>query len=210
MLRPENFFDEHTQCQVYVFRVKSCRVGSFRRFKNFSKTETITDAFGLQYDINRQQDETWSDDGLSEQTEKWLKDKSLEVRVYVDPKSNRVKWVKPAGPIGVKGKGKAYDKAQGRKRIETYPANSYAEISQSDTRDLKEDMMVRHVSDDDKALPLNPDWQVRQGGAGRADSAGEYKRVLDKESTDDQGGKTVISGEERQSIRWELSIDIAP
>lgn len=210
MQRPEGFFDEHTQCQVYVFRVKSCRVGSFQGSKNQSGTETINDAFGLQYHVERQYDETWSSGGLSEETKEWLKDKSLAVRVYVDPKSNRIQWVEPQGPIGVQGEGKSYSKAQGRQRIETYPTNTYREISRSDSKDLAEDMMVLHVSKHDKDLPLNPDWKAQQGGAGQANGKGEYKRILDKDSTDDEGGKTTIRGEERHSIKWELSVEINP
>jgi hypothetical protein len=210
MQRPEGFFDEHTQCQVYVFRVKSCRVGSFQGSKNQSGTETINDAFGLQYHVERQYDETWSSGGLSEETKEWLTDKSLAVRVYVDPKSNRIKWIEPQGPIGVQGRGKAYSKAQGRQRIETYPTNTYREISRSDSKDLEEDIMVSHVSEHDKDLPMNPDWKAQQGGTGQASGRGESKRVLDKDSTDDEGGKTTIRGEERHSIKWELSVEINP
>lgn len=214
-LRPdEGYDDENTGCRVYPLRVKNVRLNGFMRRLSIDASETENDAMGLTLHTNRRVDEHWWQDGLAEDTEEWLDEEDLEVRVYVDHGSNRIRWVKLSGPVGLKAKGKRWSHTDGRKRVPTrdgqLPGYVYNDISRSGSNDLEDTMKVGVVSDTDKDLPLNPDWKAQGGSSKSAKGEGKKDRPLNRELTDEDGTKTVITGNETKTLKWQLRLEVSP
>ena len=204
----EPFVDEDTNCLVFTFRVKNIRENGFSRTRNLSGAESQTDAFGLVVERRVQVDEHWSSEGLCRETEDWLKEESLKIRVYIDRDSNAIKWVRPAGPIGLKAKGTRWSRTDGRRRIEESPYNSYRTISGSNSEDLEEDMLIAEVSERDKDLPMNEDWKARSGSQRSAQGEGRLDRPLEYKKTADEGVHDTRTGQEVKTIKWRLTLAV--
>ena len=209
LLQPvEGQYDEHTGCTMYTFRVARVRLVSFDRTSSATSTESDNDVRGLVYYRKLTDEERWSPKGLGRETLKWLADESLKVRVYVDPESRQIRWVLPMGPIDAAATGTRSMKQEGRQRLPQWPYDTYEDLSRSDSHDLSATMGVAHVSSDDKALPLNPDWKARQGTATSAQGEGRLVRPLDRTSRADEGETTITKGLVTQTVKWSLRMAV--
>jgi hypothetical protein len=208
--KPEVDFDENTQCQEYVLRVKDADVQSLSGTFKRSFKRTHNDAFGLVEQCSEEQQETWTSRGLSDETREWLQEKNLEVRVFIDPKSKHIKWVKPQGPVSAKCSIAKDFKKDCIQRKGQPPDTRYEPytLSKQETHDIV--WQVQEVTASVEGLPMNLDWQAKDVREIGARGEGQSERSLDHSSADSPGEKTTTKGREIKKIEWELQLDILP
>jgi hypothetical protein len=112
--------------------------------------------------------------------------------------------VSPQGPFSIAVTGTRSVKQEGRQRLPPWPYDTYEDIGRSSSHDLSATMSVRHVSDDDKTLPLNPDWKATRGSAASAQGEGRLNRPLDRVRRTDEGEVRTTKGMVTQSVKWSL------
>jgi len=210
--KPKMDFDENTQCLEYVYRVQSVEVQGLSGTFNESTKEIINDAFGLVSKCEKERGETWTSQGLSAETEEWLKEKGLEVRVFIDPKSNQIKWVNP-GPISAKSAITKEFKIDCTKRKGHPPNTRYEPYNYSKPETLNFVWQVQEVSKSVTGLPWNPDWKAKEVSETGARGGGKIERPLDH-SQENRGPyeyeKSTTKGLEIKKIEWELKLDLLP
>jgi hypothetical protein len=210
--KPKMRFDEHTQCREYIYRVHSVSVDGPSGTLNLSRNSISNDTFGLTGKSEIKLRETWTSQGLDEKTEQWLKKKNLRVRVFIDPKSNQIKWVNPEGHIAAKCAISQNSQTDGIQR-KGHPPNLYYEPythSEQKTRNFV--WQVQYLSESVGNLP-SPDWQAKEVWETGAKGGGKKEHPLDHDGRGDTpSGYSVtrIRGKETKKIEWELELDSAP
>ncbi len=196
--------DEGTGCTAYTLRVRAVQLVSFRRSKSLRSVEMVKDSRGVEYARQLLQDEHWAATGLARDTLAWLADERLEVRIYVDPRSGRIQWVRPSGPIGAETSGTIRLSVEGRQRKPEWPYTDYENLADSSSQKRTDSVKVMAVSRDEKALPMNPDWRAHTGSATAAEGGGQVRRPLDRTRESDVGDTTTTSGAVTTTVKWQL------
>jgi hypothetical protein len=208
--KPKVRFDQNTQCREYIFRVRGVSVqalsGTFKETSN----DTESDAFGLVEKCEEKREETWTSQGLSAETEEWLKKKNIEVRVFIDPKSKQIKWVKPQGPVSAKSAIAKEYSIDCTQRKGHPPETRYEPYNDSKQETRNFVWKVQEISENFDGLPMSPDWQAKGVGETGANGEGQNERSLDKSLGGESGEKGTLRGKETKKIEWELQLDILP
>jgi hypothetical protein len=215
--KPKMRFNQNTQCHEYIFRVKDVSVQSLSGTFKESTKSIQNDAFGLVKQCGEEREETWTSQGLSDETRESLKKKTLGVQVFIDPKSKQIKWVKPLGPVSAKGNITKGLKIECTQRKGQPPDIRYEPYIHSKQETQNAVWKVQEVSESFEGLPMSPDWQAKEVRETGARGEGKIERPLDQSSKEGQERtgralyeKASTKSLEIKKIEWELQLDILP
>lgn len=201
--------DPHTGCIVHKYRVTACSVSSANGRKRTKSDEIRNDAMGKIKSCTTDYSENAYATGLDDNTQERLSDRDLQVKVYIDPASGKIKWVNVPS-IGVDLQVNRNAQKPCTKRYQNRDSGTYyykdEDFSWNDTKESDIILTFDSDSEDRKGQPMDPVWKAQRGSETSASGKGRKERPLDhkwNEATD----KGEISGKEIEELTWSLNLE---
>ncbi len=201
--------DPHTGCTILKYRVTSCSIISGSGDKRLKSKSDRHDTVGMIKKCTMDNSEHARTTGLSENTQESLAAKEMEVDVFIDPATNKIKWVQ-IDPPNVEMSVRRHSKHPCTKRYQDrYSGDHYykdEDFSWSDTIDQRITVTFDSDSEARRGQPMDPVWKAKKSAKTSASGNARKERPLDHQwNTGEDQGK--ITGKEVTEFSWRLRLE---